>query len=233
MKNPARYISAAVIFLAVLSCKAQNSVSLTAAEFEKGINSTDTIQVLDLRTSNEYNSGHIKNALLADWKEEQEFNRRLSFIDKNKPVYVYCLAGGRSAAAAERMRKLGYEKVYELNGGINAWKAAGKQVEGTADEKQMTPEELNTAINGSRMVLVDFGAEWCPPCKKMSPVLKSLQANNPGVFTLIKIDGGRDLDLLKKYQVTMLPVFILYKDGRQVWRKDGIAEEKEIADQFQ
>ena len=78
-------------------------------------------------------------------------------------------------------------------------------------------------------VLVDFGAVWCPPCKKMEPVLNSLQTNNPGKFTLVKVDGGNDLDLLKQYAVTALPVFIIFKDGRQVWRKDGVATEKEIA----
>ena len=51
-------------------------------------------------------------------------------------------------------------------------------------------------------------------------------------FTLIKVDGGRDENIVKQYNVTALPVFIVFKDGKQVWRKDGIAEEKEIAAQF-
>ena len=64
------------------------------------------------------------------------------------------------------------------------------------------------------------------------PILKSLQANNPGKFSLVKVDGGNDLDVLKQYSVTALPVFILFKDGKQVWRKDGIASEKELTDQL-
>ena len=63
----------------------------------------------------------------------------------------------------------------------------------------------------------------------MEPVLNSLQTNNPGKFTLVKVDGGNDLDLLKQYAITALPVFIIFKDGKQVWRKDGVATEKEIA----
>ena len=223
-------ITAAFIFsTGVLSCNAQANMALNASEFETCIVTKDSIQILDVRTPGEYSSGHIKGALLADWNNKEEFKRRVAFIDKNKPVYVYCLAGGRSAAAAEKMRAEGYEKVYELKGGINAWKADSKPLEGKSIAKQMTMEEFNTFINSSKTVLVDFGAEWCPPCRKMEPVLKSLQANNSGKFSIVKVDGGNDEAVLKAYNVTALPVFILFKDGKQVWRKDGVAEEKEIA----
>ncbi len=229
MKNFTWIFISTFYTLLVISCKAQTSTSLSADEFEKGISNKETAQVLDVRTPTEYASGHIKNALLADWKDQNEFNRRISFIDKQKPVYVYCLSGGRSATAAEKMRKEGFVKVYELKGGMNAWKAGNKSVEGKSNEKQMSIDELNAIINASKFVLVDFGAEWCPPCKKMEPVLKSLQDNNPGKFILAKVDGGRDEEILKKYNVTQLPVFILFKEGKQEWRKDGIVEEQEIA----
>ncbi|MEP7142406.1 MAG: rhodanese-like domain-containing protein [Ferruginibacter sp.] len=231
MKIAHKLISAAFLFFISFYCKSQTGTVLNVTEFEKGINK-DSVQLLDVRTPAEYNGGHIKNALLADWKDENEFIRRIGFIDKEKPLYVYCLAGGRSAAAAAKMRAMGYRNVYELTGGINAWKAGNKALEGRSIEKQMSIAELDKAINTSKLVLVDFGAEWCPPCKKMEPVLKSLQNNNLNKFTLVKVDGGRDENILKKYNVTQLPVFILFKDGEQVWRKDGIAEEKEIANLF-
>ena len=216
----------------IISCTAQTKTALSADEFEKAITIKENIQILDVRTPGEFFSGHIKNALQADWNENTEFERRLAFIDKNKPVYVYCLAGGRSAAAAEKMRTAGYKDVYELSGGTNAWRAANKPLEGASTEKQMTIDELNATISGSKTVLVDFGASWCPPCKQMEPVLKSLTQNNKDKFTLIKVDGGRDQDILQAYKVTALPVFIVFKDGKQVWRKDGIATENEIAEQL-
>lgn len=222
-----------VLFSAIIiSCRAQTKNALTADEFEKEVTTKENIQILDVRTPGEFFSGHIKNALQADWNDDKEFERRLAFIDKNKPVYVYCLAGGRSAAAAAKMRKLGYTSVFELKGGTNAWRAANKPLEGAGTEKQMSIAELNNSISTSKIVLVDFGASWCPPCKQMEPVLKSLAENNKGKFTLVKVDGGRDQDILQAYKVTALPVFIVFKDGKQVWRKDGIAAEKEIAEQF-
>jgi len=219
----------ALLSLLLLSCAAQTKTSLSADEFEKGI-AKDSIQILDVRTAGEYASGHIKNTLLANWNDPKEFERRIGFVDKARPVYVYCLGGGRSAAAAEKMRSMGYKTVYELKGGINAWKAANKNLEGAGTAKQMSIATFNTAVNASKTVLVDFGAEWCPPCKTMEPVLQSLQKNNPGKFTLLKVDGGNDQDILQQYKVTALPVFIIFKDGKEVWRKDGVADEKEIAD---
>ena len=225
-------ISTLLFSVIIISCTAQTKTALTADEFEKEITGKENIQILDVRTPAEFFSGHIKNALQADWNDKKEFERRLAFVDKSKPVYVYCLAGGRSAAAADKMRKAGFTNVYELAGGTNAWRAANKSLEGNSTEKQMTNDELNASINSSKTVLVDFGASWCPPCKQMEPVLKSLTENNKEKFALVKVDGGRDQDILQAYKVTALPVFIVFKDGKEVWRKDGIATEKEIADQF-
>ena len=232
MKFINNILATLVFSIIIFSCKAQTKTALTPDEFENEITTQKDIQILDVRTSGEFFGGHIKNALQADSNNKTEFERRLSFVDKNKPVYEYCLAGGRSAAAADKMRKAGYTNVYELNGGTNAWRAANKPLEGASTEKQMTMEAFNTSINASKTVLVDFGASWCPPCIQMEPVLKSLANNNKGKLTLVKVDGGRDQDILQTYKVTALPVFIVFKDGREVWRRDGIATEKELAAQL-
>ena len=216
-----------ILSFCIWSCNAQTKNNLTADEFEKGI-STDSIQLLDVRTVGEFNSGHIKNALWADWNNDTEFERRTSFIDKKKPVYVYCLSGGRSASAASLMRKKGFN-VFELKGGINAWKASNKIIEGKSAAQQMTLDEYNTGITKSETVLVDFGATWCPPCKTMEPIVANVLKNAGDKTTLLKVDGGKDEDLLKKYNVTALPVFIIYKNGKEVWRKDGVATEIELA----
>lgn len=222
-----KFLCLSLTALALHSC-AQTNTSLSPDEFEKQLNA-DSIQILDVRTPGEYNSGHIKKALQADWNDQTEFSRRIAYVDMAKPVYIYCLAGGRSAAAADKMRKMGYANVYELKGGINAWKAANKPLEGKTVAKQMSLEEFNNAIAGSKTVLVDFGAAWCPPCKLMEPVLKNLQTNKKLQFSLTKVDGGNDEEIMKTYKVTALPVFIIFKNGNEVWRKDGVVSEEELA----
>lgn len=231
-KNYTRLIPTILLLLVVNICLGQQNAVLPPAAFGKCINNNDSTQLLDVRTIGEFSTGHIKNALQADWKDGAEFYRRIESIDKNKPVYIYCLSGGRSAAAAQKMRDKGYTNVNELKGGLNAWKADNMEVEGSTNEKQMSLAELDNKIKASKTVLLDFGAEWCPPCKKMEPVLARLQANNPGKFSMIKIDGGKDQEIMQKYGVIALPVFIVIKNGKQVWRKEGLAGEKEIAAQL-
>ena len=220
------YIFLLLAFL-FTTCNAQNKTVLSADEFEKGITNIET-QILDVRTTTEFNGGHINNALLADWNDAKEFERRISFIDKKKPVYVYCLSGGRSRSAAAAMRKNGFTNVIELKGGMNAWKTSNKIVIGKSNAKQMTVEEYNKAI-ANKVVLVDFGATWCAPCRLMQPILASLQKKYSNKFSLLKVDAGNDEVLIKLNNVTALPVFIIYKNGKQVWRKEGVVTEEELS----
>ncbi len=229
MKQLRFFIITLLLQLALLTAGAQTNTELNADAFEKNILQRDSVQLLDVRTAGEFKQGHLKDALLADWKDEKEFYRRIGFIDKEKPVYIYCLGGGRSAAAAAKMRGMGFQQVIELKGGINAWKAAGKNVANKMAVPQMSIDDLDAQLSGNKTVLVDVGAEWCPPCKVMEPVLQQLAAHHPKKFTLVKVDGGRDEAILKKYNITTLPVFMLFKKGQLVWRKEGIVAEEEIA----
>lgn len=216
------------LFLALFACQSQDksSFQLNADAFEKGIQQSG-IQLLDVRTAGEFRNGHLKNALQADWNQSSQFTDRTQHLDKKKPVYIYCLSGGRSAAAARKLRDQGYQ-VYELVGGINAWKNAGKAVEGNSNEPQMQLSQYQEGINSAAVVLVDFGASWCPPCKKMEPVLDALVNEKGSQFRLFKVDGGKDTDIMKAQQVDALPVFIIYKNGKEVWRHQGIVSKEEL-----
>ena len=210
------------------SCVAQQSRNeLDPSAFERGI-SLENIQVLDVRTAGEFRSGHIIHALQADWNDKKEFADRTQYLDKSKPVYVYCLSGARSAAAADWFRKQGYANVFELKGGLMRWKSENKKLEGSSSAKQMSLEAYRSSINSAETVLVDFGAEWCPPCKKMEPVLEELFKEHGANYKLIKVDGGIDTDVMKSNSVTALPVFIIYKKGKEVWRKQGIVSKEEL-----
>lgn len=212
----------------LLSCTAQQrEAELDPDSFEKAITNKD-IQLLDVRTLGEYKSGYIPKSMQADWYDNKQFADRVQYLDKNKPVYVYCLSGVRGAYAAEWLRKQGYNEVYNLKGGMISWKANNKPVEGTKTSKQMTAEEYQSSINSSATVLVDFGAEWCPPCKKMNPVLEALQKEHGANYKLVKVDGGVDVEIMKANKVEALPVFIIYKNGKEVWRAQGIVSKEEL-----
>ena len=83
--------------------------------------------ILDVRTPGEYADGHLKNSLLIPHTEVQANASKLP-ADKEKPILCYCAAGVRSAKACKVLNGLGYKKVFNLDGGINAWLEAGKPV---------------------------------------------------------------------------------------------------------
>ncbi len=87
-------------------------------------------------------------------------------------------------------------------------------------------------IPKDKTVLVDFNAVWCPPCKKMAPGLDSLVSTHGSQFVLVKIDGGNQTDICKELKVYKFPTFIIYKKGKEVWRKQGLTEIYEFVSQF-
>jgi rhodanese-related sulfurtransferase len=203
---------------------------LSVTDFENAIGVSDA-QVLDVRTAEEYQSGHLKNSLLANWNNEDEFKTRAQSLNKNKPVYTYCLSGARSAAATEWLNENGY-KAFNLSGGIIAWKRAGKPLEQAEAVKQITMDEYLAQIPMDKTVLVDFSAVWCPPCKIMTPVIDSLVGTNGTRFTLVRVDGGQQTNICTQLKVDAFPTFIIYKQGKESWRKQGIVAAKELIANF-
>lgn len=211
----------------LIACSGQaQSSNLSVTEFEKAI-AQSNIQLLDVRTPGEYQSGHLANALQANWNDEAQFRERAKALDKNKPIYTYCLSGARSNAATLWLRSNGFT-AYNLTGGINAWKIAGKTVEMAKTVKQISMEEYLAQIPANKTVLVDIGAVWCPPCKKMVPIVDSLAAAHAGQFVLVKIDGGDQTNLCAALKADAFPTFIVYKNGKETWRKQGLVEAKEL-----
>jgi rhodanese-related sulfurtransferase len=129
--NPAfmkHLLKAFVLLFVSGTAAAQNKTNVTPAEFEKGLQAKG-VQLLDVRRPEEYKEGHLKGATLANWQDEKQFQAQAAKLDKSKPVYVYCLAGVRGDKAATWLVKNGFTNVVNLDGGIKAWKEAGKSVE--------------------------------------------------------------------------------------------------------
>ena len=209
---------------------AQQPANLPTNDFEKSIMQPG-IQLLDVRTFDEFQSGHLKDAFLADWTNKAQFIERVQALDKSKPVYTYCLSGARSSAALTWLKENGFTG-YNLEGGIAAWKRAGKPVEAAAIVNQITIQEYKQLIPVNKTVLVDVGAIWCPPCKKMNPIVDSLAGSKQLQFHLVKIDGGEQTEISRHLNVESFPTFIIYKGGKEFWRASGLVEAKELAQQL-
>ena len=114
-----------IIFISLAGCV--NAQTVDVKTFEQGL--SEDVQLLDVRTADEYSEGHLKGATLADINEDSQFDEATSTLNLEKPVYVYCLSGRRSAKAAKILEERGFRQVVNLDGGIEAWKEAGKPIE--------------------------------------------------------------------------------------------------------
>ena len=205
--------------------------TLPAKDFQTAIQK-EAVQVLDVRTASEYAGGHIQNALQANWNDPKEFENRTQYLEKQKTVYVYCQAGGRSAAAQAYLIEKGYN-VINLEGGMSNWKMNNLPVQGNANVQQMRVVDFDNVMASNHLVLVDIGASWCPPCRKMLPTIEKIKSDFKDKLYFLAVDGGVDIEVMKYLNFEVLPTFIIYKNGKEVWRKTGIVEAAEFEKQLQ
>ena len=87
---------------------------------------------------------------------------------------------------------------------------------------------FNEMIQSDKPVLVDFFAEWCGPCKMMAPVLKQLKEKLGDDVRIIKVDVDKNQPAAAAYSVQAVPTFILFKQGKQLWRRSGAVSANEL-----
>ena len=116
-----------IIVCFAFSCKSLVITTIEADLFEQTLNRTPNPQLIDVRTPQEYSEGYLPGAILMDIKAAS-FDSLIRTLDKTRPVFVYCRSGRRSLEAANILEKNKFEVVYNLDGGINAWKNKGKNI---------------------------------------------------------------------------------------------------------
>jgi thioredoxin len=209
--------------------EAQTKTSLSATEFSSKMAATPSAAILDVRTAGEFSKGHIQHAQNIDWNEGG-FIERVKGIPKNRPVFVYCLSGGRSAAAASTMRAAGYTEVYELNGGLMKWRGANlpESSETGTTSRGLSLQQFNQSLESGKLVLVDFYAEWCPPCKKMKPYLDEISSEMKDKVVVMRINADDNQDLIRALKIDGLPVLHIYKNKQLQWSHTGFIEKEAV-----
>jgi thioredoxin len=191
---------------------------------------TPNAQLVDVRTAAEFAEGHLANAKNLDVRQP-DFNQAVAQLDRKRPIFVYCLSGGRSKTAAEQLRAMGYGPVYEMGGGYLKWTSRLMPVEGVArsdKRSQWTLQRLDSLVKAQPLVLVDVYAPWCPPCKKMAPTIDKLATEWAGKAVILKVDADAEKSLLQSLTVDELPTILLYRNGKLVGRHIGFQEEKAL-----
>lgn len=226
----------ALFFISFLfgSCIGQNSVSIKVippTAFAEKIKTTSNAQILDVRTPEEYAGQHIDNAQNVNWNSD-DFVANAEKFDKSKPIFVYCMVGGRSHKAAEKLAALGFKEIYDLEGGIMKWNAAGFS---KPSEKiiGMCSQEYSELLNSDKKVLINFYAPWCAPCKKMEPYMLQLQKDLVNEVVIIRLNADENKTLISEMKIDELPTLLLYKNKEITWKHSGYISEEDLKKQLQ
>lgn len=211
---------------------AQSSSNLNATAFDSKIKQTPNPQIIDVRTTGEFMQSHIKNALNID-VSSNDFQQKIANLNKNKAVFVYCLSGSRSSYAMRILSSMGFKEIYNLSGGMMQWR--GANLPETSDnsiskqtDKGMTLSQYRSLLNSEKLVLVDFYADWCAPCKKMKPYLDEISSEMKDKVIVKRIDADANKALAKELKVDALPVLLLYKGNKLVWYYKGYISKEDV-----
>ncbi len=217
----------------LLSCSSnsQSFINLNPIEFQTAIEKEGGI-ILDVRTPQEVSSGAIENASTIDFYD-QDFERKISKIQKEKTVYVYCKSGGRSSQAAKLLLKSGQAKVVNLSGGIMAWQATQLTLIRTSKKEDKFIQELSisdfdTMLSQNNLVLADFHALWCILCRKISPIIDELKEEYVNSAQVVRIDMDNSELLSESFEIKAVPTLILFKDSKEIWRQTGLISKEEL-----
>jgi thioredoxin 1 len=225
----------ALSLLFFINCSnGQNAkTNVDANSFNELVNASNQAQLIDVRTPEEFAKGHLINALNFDWNGI-EFDKQVSSLNKEASVFVYCLSGGRSAAAAAQLRSAGFKNVIELNGGIMKWRGANlpETTEATVQNTGMSVADFQKLTQSDKIVLIDFYADWCAPCKKMKPYLMEIQEELKASVVLIRINADDNQALCKSLKIDALPVLQVYKAGQLTWNQIGFVDKVTVLKQL-
>ena len=227
-----------ILLVAFTSCTNGQSkggnTNLSPTEFAAKLKETPEAQLIDVRTPGEVAQGFIEFAKNIDYNGSN-FASEIAKLDKSKPVFVYCLSGGRSGSAAAEMRSQGFKEVYELNGGIMKWSASNLPLvtkNSAPKATGMTKAEFDKLISTDKVVLIDYYAEWCMPCKKMKPYLDEIASEMKADVVVIRIDVEKNPLIAKEQKIEAIPVLQVYKGKKQTWNNIGFVEKEEVVKQL-
>jgi thioredoxin 1 len=92
--------------------------------------------------------------------------------------------------------------------------------------------DFNEIINSDKPTLVDFYANWCGPCKMMTPIIEETKTKLGNKATVLKVNVDENKEVSIKYGIRSIPTIILFKNGELIWRQSGVVQSKVLVDKI-
>lgn len=96
--------------------------------------------------------------------------------------------------------------------------------------KVVNEKEFNDIIKSKKVVLVDFFATWCGPCRMLSPILEEVSEEANGEYEIVKVDVDESYDLAKKFGIMSVPTMIIFQDGVEAEKIIGLRSKDDIVE---
>ena len=229
-----RYFILILFSFLIASCNGQKDgiyENIEAAKFSEKIKATQHAQIIDVRSPEEYASQHIDNAQNINWNGN-DFETKTSKLDKKQPVFVYCMVGGRSRKASDKLVEMGFSKVYDLQGGIMKWNAAGFS---KPNDKiiGMCSQEFGDLVKSKQKIMINFYADWCEPCQKMKSYITRMQSDLKDQITIVRLNADENKTLISDLKLDGLPVLLIYENAKLKWKHIGFISEEDLKKQLQ
>ena len=94
--------------------------------------------------------------------------------------------------------------------------------------KEFTDNEMEQLLAQKNLIVIDFWAEWCGPCKKMSPIVDELAEEYDGVVDVRKCDVEENVEVAAKFGIMAIPTIVFVKDGKEIARKSGTVKKDQL-----
>ena len=217
------------------SCQQNNSrgvisEEIPASDFEKKIRLAGVVLV-DVRTPEEFKAGHIEGARNINYNDPS-FAVEIKKLDTTKTALLYCLAGSRSGDAMPVFTEAGFKKIYNLKGGTMKWTAEGFPLVNNEkivkSQGGITETEYLKLTTFSEIVIIDFNAAWCQPCKKLAPILEQAENNYKGRLKVVKLDVDQNKSIAASKHIDGIPFLEIYKNGKLTMQHEGLISYEEL-----
>jgi thioredoxin len=97
----------------------------------------------------------------------------------------------------------------------------------------MCSQEYKELLKTDKKVLIDFYAEWCAPCKKMTPFLIKMQKEMAEKVTIVRLNADENKTLISEMKIDELPTLLLYQNNKVIWKHSGYLSEEDLTKQLQ